>query len=435
MSRLLANSTPADRMRKCVFAEKFDSAANLALNGGAIAGSVTWVNNGLQFNTASSYVNYATRGMQFNYPFVAWCGVIEFTQNFAYNDGLTHYFCYTNSAQYGVYKHSGGNIRVAAGAATVVIDCTTAEYLPYWRTTGINRLAWSCVSGSNYLYLNGTLIKSSATAFTASTPTAFGIGASVTSFTGIMHGCKLFIPQTTAQALTQKDCEVLSAGTTYTYWKNATCIMDGLAANYDIANYRHLDLSGNANHVLLGNGAGTGTPAKLSGQGYSFNGSSQYMTVPLAAWPGTNGTLMMDVSYNTNAAISPRFLGADHTLGANYEHRTILSSNKFYMGLRMDNGVERSAVIVDPDIRYSKIIWASTWGNLGLHSGYMNGSFLLKTSLSNPIIAPDISLWLMRYNTDYTIGTLRSFLAFSRELSSLQIADATLWMQNLGNKV
>jgi len=431
VSLLNKYSTPAERFRKCTFAERFDGPAEVVRNGGAISGSVTWVNNGLQFNTTTSYVEYSTRSANANQPWAVYGGVVEFTPNFAADDGLSHFLVSTSANSYGVYKHSASSLRVLVGG-TQVISAAIGEYSAYWKINEVNRLAWACISGSSYLYLNGTLIKFSNTAWTAAAITSFTIGAFGVSFAGVIHSVKIFTPSSTAQNLTTKDLEVLSAGTTYSYWQSATCIMDGMAANYDIANYRHLDISGNGNHVLLGNGAGAFAPTKLSTQGYNFvSASFQSMSVPLAAWPGAAGTMLMDVSANTSGAL--RIFGTDHTGGSNYEVFTSVSgtNNRIIMG----TGASQVATSLGLDKRYSKIIIGATWLTSGTIKGYTDGLLGGTTAIgATTPQAPDTSWWLMRYDTALS-GVLRSFLSFSRELSSIQIADATLWMQKLRNRV
>jgi hypothetical protein len=433
MSLLNKYSTPAERQRKCSFAERFDGPAEVARNGGVPTGSVTWVNNGLQLNTTTSYVEYSTRSANANQPWTVYGGVVEFTPTFAPDDGLSHYLVSTSANSYGVYKHSASSLRVLVGG-TQVISAAIAEYSAYWKINEVNRLAWACINASSYLYLNGTLIKFSNTAWTAAAITSFTIGASANSFVGIIHSVKIFTSASTAQNLTTRDLEVLSAGTTYTYWQSATCIMDGMAANYDIANYRHLDLSGNGNHVLLGNGAGTGTPTKLSTQGYNFvSASSQYMSVPLAAWPGTAGTLLLDVSVSTNAAAHSLF-GTDHTSGGNFEVFSSVSgaNDRIIMG----NGTGQTACNLGADFRWNKIIVGTTWLTSSTVKGYTQGAFVASSNIgATTPYTPTTSWWLGRYDSSYLTGTLRSFLSFSRELSSIQIADATLQMQKWRNKI
>jgi len=431
VSLLNKYSTPAERQRGCRFAERFEGPTELAKNGGTISGSVTWMSNGLQFNTASTQVPYSNRNCNLTYAWPVFAGVIEFTPSFAVNDSVQHTFAATTN--YHVFHSSGNDLSIGCNSVYAII-CTLAEYQSYWIAGGVNRIAWSCVSGANYLYLNGVLIKSSNTAWTAATNTNMYFG-NITNkgFTGIMHSAKFFTPQSTAQALTPKDCEVLSAGTTYTYWKDATCIMDGLSANYDPVNYRHLDISGNGNHVLLGNGAGTGTPTKLATQGYSCNGTTQYFSVPLAAWPGAAGTILMDVSATTNTA-TIRLFGTDHSSGNNYEVFTSLSgsNNRVIMG----TGSSQIAVVTGLDKRFSKIIVGCAWATSSAVRAYTDALLGGTTAIgATTPQTPDTAWWLMRYDASYLNGVLRSFLSFSRELSSIQVADATLWMQKLRNRV
>lgn len=431
MSRLLENSTPAERARKCTFAERFDGATNLAKNGGVISGSATWVGNGLQLNNDTSYVAYENRNAIMNYPWTVWSGVIDFTPNWAHNDSTTRNILASTGLRYRVVKTSGNGLRVYAGNS-IVVDSVLGDFSAYWKPYNRNIIAWSCVSGTNVLFLNGTSIKVSNTTWTAETPSTLFIPATVSGSPGIYHNVKLYLPSSTSQALTAKDCEVLSAGTTYTYWDSATCIMDGLAANYDPANYRHLDISGRGNHVLLGNGTING-PTKLSAQGYSFT-TAQFMTVPLAAWPGTAGTLIMDVSYTSEAGGRPRLWGTDHTSGATYEHRTQLSGGNVQSALAC-NGTIYSANMIVPSAMYAKHIVAATWGASNIQRGYLNGQQMASTAIvSANVTTPDTKFWLMGYDVN-TSGTLRSFVSFAKELSSIQIADATLWMNNLRNKV
>jgi hypothetical protein len=440
MSLLSKHSTPAERLRRCSFAEKFESPYAIAQNGGTLGGTCQFQSNGIRLATTSSYVNYPVPSEISNYSWASFGGVVEFTPEFAYDDGLLHYIMLSSAARYAIYKHNAANsnqLRIAA-ANTTVLQCSTSEYSLYWKAGQRNVLAWSCVSGAHYVYLNGNLVKTSATAFTPELPLSFiRVGNATDSFVGTIHSFKLFLPQSTSEALTAKDCEVLSAGTTYTYWKDATLVMTGLMADHDPTNYRALDRSGLGNHVLLGNGAGTGTPTKLAAQGYSFNGTTQYMTIPLAAWPGNNGTILID--YSAGGTVQQRIFSTDHSSGNNYECRTYDNSGT---GLTLTiggaSGTIISASAVLPTHYYDKNILAGAWSYSASTTlrNFHNGIFRGSAVQTNAPATPDLGFYLMRWPSDgsYTAGSIRSVLCFSRTLSDLQIADAVLWMQKLRNK-
>ncbi len=86
-------------------------------------------------------------------------------------------------ARFALYKDQGSrNIRMLDAAASTIIDGDYATYAPIWIQNEKNRLAVTLKSGSNAMYLNGTLVGSSATAWARSPIMSYiSIGYSIVS--------------------------------------------------------------------------------------------------------------------------------------------------------------------------------------------------------------------------------------------------------------
>ena len=160
-----------------------------------------------------------------------------------------------------------------------------------------------------------------------------------------------------------------------------------------------------------GDGTLVNTPIKLKWRGYSFlAASTNYISIPLAAWPGTSGSLALMLNYTggTTDALT-RIFGTDHTSGANYEHR---ASSNGQMSIAYTDGTTTSGITWVPAGSISlgpimMLVW--TWslsGGTTTSYFYHNGAQSATTSAAKTLQTPDTAIWIGRYDTDYFTGSI-----------------------------
>jgi hypothetical protein len=276
MSRLTQNTTPAERMRGCVWSENFRTSDEVASNGGSIVGSVE-VDNGAKFNGLDNNYIYYSNPDTLNNSEISIS--IEFVPEFEADDNLSHYFLASiSSGAYRVIKFSDNSLSFTfnTGGFTVVLS----NYQSYWYVNKRNVLVVSATSGNNKVYLNGVELSVSG-ATSAWAPTAHSgirVGARHTGiqvFDGTIVDLKTF-----KSLLTEQEAIDFYNQTTYRYMEDAILNLPMTACNHDHDNVMTLDRSGNGNHAVFGDGATESTfPTKLVKRGY--NCDSDYFDVNL----------------------------------------------------------------------------------------------------------------------------------------------------------
>lgn len=278
MSKLVQNCTAAERMRGCTFAETFRDSASIALNGGTIIGTPT-VKDGINLNGTTDRVTYNLTGTEFKSTEISF--VIEFVPDFAADDGVNHYlFDSTSTDRYLCIKGSGNTIGFYLGT-TSVINATYASYGSYWYINKRNVLVLSGTSGSTNMYLNGVKIGStSTTAWTPADPITLYVGSRSSYLDRVFDGRILSLKVFNTLLTAQEALDIYN-NTTYEYMNNAIINLPCTHEMHDPTNNKALDICGNQNHATLGNGITSTTfPTKRSRRGYSFDGSTDYMTIP-----------------------------------------------------------------------------------------------------------------------------------------------------------
>ena len=284
---LLENSTAAERAAGCVWAETFKDAAAVVRNGGSISGVPTF-NNGIILDGSSDYVSYNNVGRDGIYG-DEWSVVFEFTPNFNFDDGLTHFFMDTTSGSEYSFRKAASGANNALGAeigGSNVGGCGSAVYGQYWNVGQKNIFVIASSSGDTAYYLNGNDARGSAdtTAWSAAAPTELYVGAisaGSTNFPGTIHSVKIF-----NRRLTNQEAEDYSAGGTFwNYMNEATHYWPMNFRGHDPTNAQALDIFG-GNHA--GWTAGATQPTKNTNfPGYGFDGGD-LMTCGSAINVGTN---------------------------------------------------------------------------------------------------------------------------------------------------
>ena len=106
MSLLTTNTTPAERARKCTFAELFEDPQSVIENGGEITGAE--VCNGATFD-GDDHIQYDLTGNEFNNDEISI--VLDFSPDFADDDGLDHYIYDTIFISFWLTRFNPGSSR------------------------------------------------------------------------------------------------------------------------------------------------------------------------------------------------------------------------------------------------------------------------------------------------------------------------------------
>ena len=208
---LCLNSLPAERARGCRFAEKFESPTAVAKNRGTVVGAVPILpGKGADFpGTVGNHITYPC-GSILNKS--ALSVVIDFIPNFAADDGNNKFwFDSTGTERSLLFKSNTNAISLHLGNATLVLSSSIATYGPYWNDFQRNTLVCCGLStGANYMYLNGQLIDSSATAWTPHDPTTIYVGcrfSGIYVFDGHITNFKIFTGNVAADLLTAQEAK------------------------------------------------------------------------------------------------------------------------------------------------------------------------------------------------------------------------------------
>lgn len=236
---------------------------------------------------STDYVTYSLTGREFNSDEISI--VIEFTPDFAANDGLSHYL-WNSAADDLFFKNGAGSLVLWFNGASIA-TIALGVYSAYWRQGGRNTLAVSGSSGDTSVWLNGNAILSNdASAWTPSGTSSLIVGTNTAKslfFDGTIHSLLIF-----HGLLTQAEAQAYSDNSMYSYRNRAVLDLPMLMGDHDPSNVRALDRSGNGNHATLGDGVTPTTyPTKLATRGYSFDGGDYMQSSALGL--STLSTLTM----------------------------------------------------------------------------------------------------------------------------------------------
>lgn len=198
---------------------------------------------------------------------------------------------------------------------------------------------------------------------------------------------------------------------------------------YDFRAGHANDLSGNARHATLTGKIGKSDKGlALLGDGTNDNSAS----VPLAAFPGTDGTILCfnKISNPYSTAVT-RLWGTDHTGGSNFEFRAYAISTSVNLGIPNGSGLKVSTYTTQeiPEI----VCW--NWDYDGTTNTtakvYLNGILADTDVFAGPIIVPDVSFLIGKWGSDIFDGDVYSFICISRALTQTEIAELSAEIRNL----
>ena len=273
MSALLNKySTPAERLRGCVWADLFQSATEIERNGGTITGSPGYATKrGIALDGTNDYVTYSIDPVTLAGSTLSF--VIEFSSSFASTDNIAVHFFNSNN-EFSIFKkaNAGSNdMRLMLGGTTIA-DIAHATWSASYKRGARNVLVISGTSGATSAWLNGTkILDADPTAWGGLKETSLTVGAQHgggNKFPGTMHSLKIF-----NSALNELEAIDYYDGTTLDYRYRSLCHLPMRTAEHDAAGKRTLDIGPGAHHATLGDGSTAATyPTRMSKRGYTFDG-------------------------------------------------------------------------------------------------------------------------------------------------------------------
>ena len=294
MTRLIANSTPAERDRGCVFSETFESNAKVISNGGTITGSPT-INFGYTKTTATDVINY---GDNYDVSTGTFSLVCRFkVSSSGDNEHIAGKRADTN--WYRIYKRSDDTIRFELSAAVHITSGSTYADDEWHTAVGVRNSSDDC-----YLYIDGVQVGTLNSSLNLDNTGDLTIGKWNTdpNFNGSIKDVQVYDKNWTLQEALD-----FTNNDTYNYRNEAVIDLPFKMEQHDSVNKQTLDVSGNGNNGLFGSQlTGINFPTKLSGRGYSWDGSADFLREAYdldAQLSGSTFTIAMLIKFDTTASM------------------------------------------------------------------------------------------------------------------------------------
>jgi len=409
---------PAERMRGAVFAERFESAASVALNEGTVVGTPSYsVVNGATFDST----NLVYYGDHPKYrPTTNFSVMVKFGNSTSGDYRVLAANTNGNSFSTGwgvIWRPTDNTFRFFVGAAGTYAHIThtdfTREHTVVGTYDGVTaRIYMDGVQGTGQAYAapipyvgnNGLTMASART----------DVASPIYNWIGRVGQVKMFNTALTAQ-------EVLdySNNATFDYRNKASLSLPMTMATHDPGAAKTLDRSGKGRDVAL-----TVAPTKLQARGYNFNGTTQYMTSPVpysSLVTTTKGTIVVVLIPQGTSPVEVVF----------YYGRTVFSDPSVYVGVFKTTvgGLDRiwarvypAAVLGMPysngELIHIVLVWdfVTGWSRL-----YKNG--VLQDSNVNFAPTTLTGVPLIGRKNYYWQGDIKAFSTYPIALTSLQIAD------------
>jgi hypothetical protein len=288
MSRLNNNSTPAERMRGCVFAETFETQAKVVGNGGTISGTPT-IDFGVTLDGSSDCITHSNDG-RFDFgagDFTIICKVktpTSWWQSVAFR-------CVFDKSSGSAYSNSGdadgaGIAMVNNGKFAAVVDGISTNTALTGGSLQLDTeytvaLVYDSSSGST-LYIDGVAVDTDATISTTNT-NAYNAatGCNDNSSSRYLDGLVSYVKVFKGVALTTQEVLDYHNNATYDYMNDTVVDLPMTLETHDPTNNRTLDVSGNGLHGTLGAGdGGVTTPTKNTDRcGYNYDADDDYINL------------------------------------------------------------------------------------------------------------------------------------------------------------
>ena len=328
---LMRYTTPAERARGCVWADRFESQALVESNAGTITGAPTFSPvTGVTLDGAADYLTYNLTGQEFNSDPLSI--VVEFTPDFNWDENANRYFFDAdNGAGAGrsyivKYNNAANNaIEVYLGNTSRVSNIAEGDYSPFWLQNQRNVMVVSSTTTNTNVWLNGSPIE-------VAYPVAWVPTGAVTRlvvgraaggglyFDGTIHSLQVY-----KSLLTAAEAQDFYDHSTYTWENQATAHYQMRLVDHDATNTTTIDSAGNGYHLTF---LGDFEANKLTDRhGYDPDGTNDYARAAAVRTAPAGDFSVVAYFAADNMAAGSKYVfyigdGGDHGIGLNqYDHR------------------------------------------------------------------------------------------------------------------
>jgi len=405
---------PAEIRRGLFWGSRFESAAEVADDGGTVTGAPTYsAAHGVTLDGANDYITYNMLANEWT-PAGFSCEV-QFTPTFALDDGAAH-FLFDGPAMgvYSVVKNAADGLQVFlgnVGVGTAVFATVAAA----WNALAMNTIEVTSTSGNTSMWLNGTqIIVSDATAWTPIPPAWIVVGATnggASKFAGTIHSIKFFNAQ-----LTDQEGEDYSNGVQWDYHGAATPLYTGRLGTYDPAHNLVLDASGNGRDGTI-----SGATKVVGKPGYLFDGNNDYINCTLDGGADLRLSVACWAQRDANGGNDDRFWTQYFGNEVNIELVLRLDNDEINM-IHGHGGLDQGSGIFMPAGQYDPYHLVSTFDSANVWRLYVNGALAYTSGVLTATSFGTKFRW--GYATVSWAGTMWGMAIWERAvLTPLQIAD------------
>jgi len=304
------------------------------------------------------------------------------------------------------------------------------SYVAYWRAGAKNTLVVSSASGvSTKVYLNGSLVTTSFTAWTPGTAITLYIGQAFWNwqrFVGTIHSLEI-----RSELLDQQDVDAIQDNSLYTYRNRSSVWLDCKDQTVIGGLTQTTDKSGHGRNFLLGDGTtAAGFPTFLN-PGFRLDGANDYLSNPNAT--GIFGNVEQSIVIGVRPEVTPM----DATGLKVFLDTVLIGSVRYLVYIRTTGILE----IVLGNTQVALIALATylpywrqggrnvliIYGTSGNTSASLNGHQILASSAAGWTAKNPTGIYLGAVNggTNALKGDYHHFSAYPFMLSSIQVRDIT----------
>lgn len=267
MSLLTKNSTPAERRRGCAFAEKFENTQAVVQNGVTTINGTPTINNGGTFDGTNDYLSYAEPALSLEQDGNPISISVDF--DVTINRGALQVITEFSP---GLTANDSGMILIdTSNQVRFYYDNGAAIFTSAALTAGRHTVTMTWNGSSQRLaYLDGVALSGSTSGAGGITSLGTAIGARIDGtlkMQGTIYSVKYF-----NKVLTLQEALDIHNKNVYDYINDAVLDLPMDMERHDPTNTQTLDVSGNGNHGIFGDGSTSSTyPVKNSDRkGYNW---------------------------------------------------------------------------------------------------------------------------------------------------------------------
>ncbi len=262
-------TTPAELLRGATFGEDFETNALVEKNGGTLGSAVGEIKNGITIDATYEGVSYDYNVQHSDLAIIIDLEELEF------KSGSYQIFATERSAS-GVQFEFGIDNTASATAKKLYFYGSSIQTSSATFSADVKQIAFTLSGTTGKFFADGQQLGTSITVSVGTLQNKLSIG---TAYNGQSSPCMARIKKVFISKAGLSNQEILDnySGATYNYRNEALVDLTMEMEQHDPDNNQTLDVSGNGNNVLLGDGSTSSTfPTKMSKKGYSLDGITDY---------------------------------------------------------------------------------------------------------------------------------------------------------------